>query len=63
MSDIEKLFFAQLSTVILVFILALVDFEWLYVKMEETWIFSIRVIETIKLKIWANTHGIKRYKK
>lgn len=63
MSHEERLFFAQLTTVIFIFLIAMVDFEWIYVKMEESLLFLTRLKELIKFKIWANTHGIKRHKK
>lgn len=60
MTHEERLFFAELSTIILVFILAFVDFETIYVIMEETRIGLVRFLKAIEFKIWLWRAGIPR---
>ena len=60
MTHEERLFVAELSTIILVFILAFVDFETLYVIMEESRVGLIRFYKSLEFKIWLWRAGIPR---
>lgn len=60
MNHEERLFVAELSTIILVFILAFVDFETLYVIMEESRVGLIRFYKSLEFKIWLWRAGIPR---
>ena len=59
----QRLFFSELSTVILIFILALLDYDKLYLFMENCYVSIIRFIETVKFKVWLSKEGITRHKK
>lgn len=63
MIDHERLFFAEVSTIALIFILAFVDFETVYVIMEETRIEFIRFFKSLKFKVWLWRSGIAKHRK
>lgn len=60
MTHDERLFIAELFTIVLIFILAFVDFETIYVIMEETWIGLVRFYKSLEFKVWLWRAGIPR---
>lgn len=58
MGHAERLFFSELTAIILIFIIAFVDFETIYVIIEEGRIGLIRLYKSIEFKIWLWRSGI-----
>jgi hypothetical protein len=59
----QRLFYSELVTVMLVFVLAVIDYDKVYLFFQECYISFYRFLAMIKFKVWLKKEGIVHRKK